>query len=89
MKIDTGGNVQWNKTYGGATHESPHSLLKIDEGGYLLAGFSASYGSGDTDVFLIKTDTEGIIFEFSTVQVISVIIGLTLLIITYKKKLSN
>jgi parallel beta-helix repeat protein len=49
VKIDAAGNVQWNKTYGGAGDEYARTLIQTDDGGYTLAG------SG----WLVKTDTNG------------------------------
>ena len=85
-KIDSTGNILWNQTYGGIARESIHSLQKTEQGGYLLSGFSASEVEGDTDVLLIKTDTEGITPEFSTFLALLLIVVLTLAIIIYKKK---
>jgi hypothetical protein len=89
VKIDSAGNVQWNQTYGGAASEAVLSLLKTDEGGYLLAGFSASYGLGDTDVFLMKTDALGIIPEFPSGIMLIIFIMVTLVVIISGKKLQK
>jgi len=88
VKIDSTGTILWNQTYGGAAHESILSLQKIGQGGYLLSGSSASYGSGDTDIILIKTDAYGIIPEFSTFKSLIILMIATLAIIIYIKKLT-
>jgi hypothetical protein len=53
VKIDTSGNIQWNKTYGGTDIEEALSLVKTHDGGYALAG-----GAGDY-YWLVKTDMFG------------------------------
>jgi hypothetical protein len=87
VKTDSAGNVKWNQTYGGAAHEAAHTFLKTDEGGYLLAGFSASYGSGDTDVFLIKADAQGVIPEFPSWMIIPLFLITTLIVVLYRNRL--
>jgi hypothetical protein len=89
MKTDSVGNVQLNQTYGGAAHEAPHSLLITDEGGYLIAGFSASYGAGDTDVFLIKTDAQGVIPEFPSLIILPLFLMTTLTVIALREKMKK
>ena len=58
VKTSADGNVQWNKTYGGAYDDIASSLVQTDDGGYALAGYTSSY-SGLADFWLIKTDADG------------------------------
>jgi len=59
VRIDELGNIQWNKTYGGEREEVAYSLVETSDGGYALAGFTESYGQGEEDFWLVKTDTDG------------------------------
>ncbi|MFZ8825742.1 MAG: T9SS type A sorting domain-containing protein [Candidatus Caldipriscus sp.] len=59
MKIDMNGNVQWFKTYGGTNTDGAYSVQQTSDGGYILAGWTNSFGAGSYDVFLIKTDANG------------------------------
>jgi hypothetical protein len=59
VRIDAGGNMQWNKTYGGTNDEESRSLVQTGDGGYALAGYTGSYGAGDFDFWLVKTDSTG------------------------------
>ena len=58
-KVDSQGNLQWNKTYGRTADDSAHSVVQTDDGGFALAGFTSSFGSGDRDFWLVKVDSQG------------------------------
>ena len=56
VKTDASGNMQWNKTYGSTGDEGAQCVIKSSDGGYVIAGSTTSYGSGGSDMFLVKTD---------------------------------
>jgi len=55
----TGPALWWNKTYGGAGSDFAVDLVHTTDGGYALVGSTGSFGAGDTDVWLVKTDALG------------------------------
>jgi len=59
VKTDAYGNMEWNKTYGGTDGDSGRSLLVTSDGGYAIAGHTVSFGAGNSDFWLIKTDEFG------------------------------
>jgi hypothetical protein len=59
IKTDANGNVQWAKTYGGTGWDEASSVQQTSDGGYILAGYTSSFGAGGDDIFLIKTDANG------------------------------
>jgi hypothetical protein len=59
IKTDTDGNLIWTNNYGGTSYEEGYSVQQTSDGGYIVTGYTESYGAGDTDVYLIKTNANG------------------------------
>jgi hypothetical protein len=64
IKIDSSGNMIFNQTYGGERAESSRAVFQKSDGGYVIAGSTFSFGQGENDFWLIKTDENGVIPEF-------------------------
>jgi len=58
IKTNNNGDTLWTRTYGGNGNESAGVGQETSDGGFILAGYTNSYG-GDNDVYLIKTDANG------------------------------
>lgn len=59
VKLDTAGRIEWNKTYGGVSNEITYSIITTTDGGYALAGYTYSYGTGFQSMWLIKINATG------------------------------
>ncbi len=61
LKVDGNGNLQWSKRYYGTSQEESNSVQQTTDGGYILCGYTSSFGAGQRDACLIKTDATGTI----------------------------
>jgi len=54
LKIDSSGNTLWTHTYGGSYEDWGISVQETSDGGYIIAGGTASFGAGGYDVYLLR-----------------------------------
>jgi hypothetical protein len=59
IKTDNDGNVLWTKKYGGRSGDYGFSIQLIENGGFIVAGCTDNFGSGNTDIYILKTDDKG------------------------------
>ena len=59
VKTNANGDTLWTHTYGGDNYEYAHDVRQTEDGGYIIAGHTHSYGVGSYDMYLIKTDAVG------------------------------
>ena len=59
IKTDSDCNQEWSRTFGGSNNDYGESVRQTNDGGFIIAGWTNSSGSGGYDFWLIKTDPEG------------------------------
>jgi len=65
VKLDSSGELIWQKCLGGTLYETPYSLIQTTDGGFLIGGFTYSPDGdvtgyhGETDIWVVKLDGSG------------------------------
>ncbi|MBI4284933.1 MAG: S8 family serine peptidase [Chloroflexi bacterium] len=65
IRTDGNGNERWHETFGGSKNESGYSIDKTADGGFVMAGYTESYGAGGADVWLIKVNVTAIQYKLT------------------------
>ena len=52
-------NPYWAKTYGGIDTDHAFSVQQTTDDGYIVVGYTDSFGSGAFDIWVIKLNSEG------------------------------
>jgi len=58
VKFDVDGNEEWQQTVGGRNNEESNCVQQTDDGGYILTGYTESYGAGGLDLYLVRLEGE-------------------------------
>jgi hypothetical protein len=59
IKLNSSGNIQWSRAIGGTNYDVAYSIQQTSDGGYIVAGYTYSFGAGDSDFLIIKLDSSG------------------------------
>lgn len=59
VKVDAEGTPEWSLAHGGPGVEQGWMVEELPDGGYLVAGTTASYGAGGYDGYLLRVDAAG------------------------------
>ncbi len=62
-RLDSAGDIVWERAYGGEENEGANSLQKTRDGGYIVGGQTYSFGAGRKDVWILKFDAAGSISD--------------------------
>lgn len=61
IKLSSVGNIQWTRTAGYLGFESGVCIIETSDGGFAVAGSTTSYGAGGDDMFIVKTNSSGVV----------------------------
>src|SRR3989338_8694538 len=61
LKLNSYGTVAWQKTYGGTSYDFANSIHQTSDGGYIVAGYTYSFGAGFCDFWVLKLLSDGTI----------------------------
>jgi hypothetical protein len=59
VRINSNGDILWSRTYGGSNPERAWSVKPTSDGGFIVVGWTESFGNGASDFYIIKTDANG------------------------------
>lgn len=59
VRIDSVGDTLWTKTYGGIKDEEARAVKQTSDGGYIVTGFTKSFGDSNGDFYTVKTNSVG------------------------------
>ena len=52
--VDAEGVLLWKMTVGGPDNDGGSCVQQTSDGGFMVSGYTQSFGEGDSDVFLVK-----------------------------------
>jgi hypothetical protein len=61
VKLNSKGEIDWQKVYGGISYDIAYSIRQTNDGGYIVAGETASFGAGNYDCWILKLSQTGTI----------------------------
>ncbi|MFH2042702.1 MAG: HYR domain-containing protein, partial [Acidobacteriota bacterium] len=59
LKLNSLGDIVWQRTFGGGSYDKIHSIQQTNEGGYIAAGYIYSYGIAVNDFWVLRLDASG------------------------------
>ena len=59
MKLDANTSILWQKTFGGGSDDEAFSIRQTLDYGYAIAGWTQSFGAGESDAWTLKLDSNG------------------------------
>ena len=59
VRTDDYGNLLWEKTYGGIGGDRVYDIEETKDGGIIVLAWTRSFGSGEHDIWLLRTDANG------------------------------
>ena len=58
LRLDSNGEQKWAESFGGLNNEYAYSIQQTNDGGYIVSGFTSSYGAGSDNALIIKINPD-------------------------------
>lgn len=59
LKLTPTGDTSWGKTYGGLNSDYGYKIIQLSDSGYIVSGYTESYGSGIRDAYVMRLNSIG------------------------------
>lgn len=59
IKLSKEGEIEWQKTYGGKKDDAANCITATLDGGFIVCGYTESFGRGGRDIWILKLDGMG------------------------------
>jgi len=59
LLLARGSSLVWERRYGGSRYDCGRCIVGTDDGGFMIAGYTRSFGAGGFDVYLLRIDSAG------------------------------
>ncbi|MCK4816910.1 hypothetical protein KA005_14165, partial [bacterium] len=59
LKLSSTGNIEWQRAYGGINSDKACTIQQTNDGGFILAGDTPSFGTGAKDIWILKLTSSG------------------------------
>lgn len=61
LKTDKNGDTLWTRFYGGEESDMGFCVQQTADTGFIVVGYTQSFGAGQADIYLLKTDSLGLL----------------------------
>lgn len=61
LKLEDDGQISWQKTFGGNGVDQAYAVQETSDGGYVITGYTNSFGAGSNDIWVLKLGNDGTI----------------------------
>ncbi len=58
-KASASSSVEWDRLYGGSHNDKANSIIECEDGGYIAAGLTKSFGKGKWDAWIVRVGEDG------------------------------
>lgn len=67
LKLDSMGQKKFEKTFGSYSNDIGKSVVQLADSSYVISGYSSSFGIGGYDIYIFKTDKNGVLIWEKTI----------------------